>query len=118
MKRPFIATISSVFLLAALCVDARAMFRLNPMDVQTAAIGVPGQGRALEASAPSKVWESLSLHQTVRKNSTPAAVVSTDRAANPTTFTSSDTWAPAKADSPDAPQPASPRAPPPQSIAL
>jgi hypothetical protein len=118
MKKPFIAIITAVFLLGALCVDAQAMFRLNPTDVQTAAIGVPGQNRALEASAPAKVWESLSLHQTVGKNSTPAAVVSTYRAANPATSTSSDRSAPAKADSPDAPQPASPRAPPQQSIAL
>jgi hypothetical protein len=72
----------------------------------------PARASHVESSAPAKIWESPSLHQSGAKKTTTAAVTSTHQAANTVERNSFERVTDARTDSSQLPRLISPRAPP------
>jgi len=117
VKNQRIALLAAATLLAMFVGDAGAMHRFQPDD-----LGYPGIAQShpwrLEASAPSKTWESPSLHQGIRKKAPPATTDIVREATAPTAIVSIDHAIHSSRSSVQLPRLVSPRAPPQHSIAL
>ena len=107
-----------VLLAVALFVDARTMLRGPEGDFRYAGIGVPGHHRNVDAAAPSKTWESPSLHQSIRQKAPPATASLLDGSARPGPAASIDHSGHIARESTPRLRLISPRAPPLRSIAL
>ena len=116
-NRP-IALLASLALLATLFADAGVMLRSQQDDLGYAGVGVLSHPWRVEASAPSKTWESPSLHQSSLKKAAPATTTALDRAINPATTASIDHPGHIGPDSPQRPRLVALRAPPHRSTSL
>jgi len=109
-NRP-LALLATLALLAILFVDAGVMLVSHPNGAGYVGLAVPSHPWRLEASAPSRTWESPSLHQGIRK--APAATVATlEGAVHSATTASIDHATRLGQDSPHRLRLISPRAPP------
>jgi len=117
MKKPVIAIVTAISLLAMLCADGRGTSG-TPEGFQAARLGVPSHAWRLEASAPAKTWESPSLHQSTRSKATPerlALTVPTGHTGTASALAAANAAVPPLV---QLPRRISPRAPPQRSIAL
>ena len=118
LKNQRIALLAAVTLLAMFLGDAWAIYRFQPDDLGYPGIGGQSHPWRLEASAPSKTWESPSLHQGIRKKAPPATTDLVSEATAPATIVSIDNAIHIGRSSAQFPRLVSPRAPPRRSIAL